>query len=494
MVDDSSNNNRCLVTSLPDSLLLNIASFSDPPAIYSLAQTCSEFHRPSTELSNRHILSPAKDPSPTASHINTQTNIVKNVASRMLIESQIQGLVSVLQRSNASITLNQARQLAKLQVEELKQGRSVLLSGSTLVQAVTGKCFDNFDLDIYCVKESLPALRRLLADHFGLCCQSALPDYEGEDLSFPNFNNAGIHHVETYILPNESTRTLRAASVARRFFRAHMANQAMLQGDTDVPVDHNVDLSYLNKRNEFIYKLQKKYKTYRFPPSFPITLSPKENGPKVVDVIVCKSTPEQTIENFDLEICKCTFDGHKIHIVSRADTFNLRTKADHFTKLGNHYMRYFLEPSASNPISFASNDEVLSRLRSRKVTNDMIMHIMQSFLRAAQMHKCKLPLLGSDNALLSSNTSWMITPRYFLHLHNEIIKRFKRVLKYLQRDIDIPMIDDALRTRLFRRPEIHLTSTAKRRKLNHSFLQHMLTQHMNEEYEDPGEELELYVL
>ena len=78
----------------------------------------------------------------------------------------IVGLVCALKRSNASLSLEQAQQLARLQMNEKKKGRSVLLAGSTLVQAVTGRRFDNFDLDIYCTRESLPALRRLLTRDF----------------------------------------------------------------------------------------------------------------------------------------------------------------------------------------------------------------------------------------------------------------------------------------------------------------------------------------
>eukprot|EP00986_Skeletonema_menzelii_P013363 scaffold7692_cov121-Skeletonema_menzelii.AAC.1 len=387
------------ITSLPDSLLLNIASFSDPPSMYNLIQTCSDFHRPSSELSSRHFLSsPRTAPRPRVGLSMTKTDAVKNVACRMVKESLVRGLVSVFQRSNACISREQARQLAMLQISESEKGRSVLLSGSTLVQAVTGKRFDNFDLDVYCTKESLTKIRGLLME-FGMVCQSALPYYGDEE---DTLNTSGIHHVETYTLPNESTKILSMASVMRKYFRAKMAMQAAVEGDTtNVWYDRIVDMSYFNKRNECLHKMQRQ-KKYRFPTFFPITASPKGNGQKAIDIIVCKKSPEETIAQFDIEICKCTFDGATFHIIS-PDAFNLRSTASKFTKLGNQYMSYFLQPT---PL-INGTDCAISRLRSHDVTNEMMMHIIQCFLKAATEDNCKLPLLDHENALLNENISWI---------------------------------------------------------------------------------------
>lgn len=435
------------ITSLPDSLLLNIASFSDPPSTYNLIQTCSDFHRPSSELSNHHLLSAPR----TASRVGlsmTITDAVKNVASRLVKESLVRGLVSVLQRSNACVSTEQARQLARLQNGERRKGRSVILSGSTLVQAVTGKRFDNYDLDIYCTKESLPRIRGLLVRQFGMVCQSALPYYGDEENAL---NTTHIHHVETYILPNESTKTLSITGVRRRYFRAKMSQQAAAEGDTDNHWhDAQVDMSYLNKRNECLYKMQR-YTKYKFPRNFPITVSPKGNGPKAIDIIVCKGSPEETIDQFDIEICKCTFDGATFHIIS-PDAFHLRSTASKFSKLGNQYMSYYLQPIPIITGAYCT----ISRMRSRDITNHMMMHIIQCFLKAATKDNCDLPLLDDENNLLNENISWKITPRYFLKLHNQIVTQLKRVVKYLRRGIDV-QIDGAIKSRFL--PELYAAQT-----------------------------------
>lgn len=483
----TSDNSLCLMTHLPDSVLLNISSYTSPTDVYNLAQTCSEFHRPSTELSNRHILSPEKEcstitifPSSVAStqmQVEVEESMTlqqqvgrkrkwngldrmkrlppppppalnldvapSNVAKRMLKESLIRGLVSVLKNSNASISMEQAKQLAEFQIDERKKGRSVLISGSTMVQTVTGNRFDNYDLDIYCSKESLPKLRTLLSKQFGMVCQSALPWY-GD--TTPTFRSADIHHVESYIIPNESTTTSSVASVKRRYWRAKMAQLAAFEGETNEPWhDANVDMSYINKRNEHIYDMQR-HAGYRFPRKFPITLSPKGNGPKAIDIIVCKSSPQKTIDQFDIEICKCTFDGDQFEIPSYLDTFNLRTTVDEFTQLLNHYTAYFFVGK------LALTTEPI-HIPYRGVPNNLVMHIIQCFLKVATEHDCKLPLLESDNAMLNDNTAWRITPLYFLKLHNNLMRHLQRVMKYVERGIDVTMIDDAVKARFLKPTE-----------------------------------------
>ena len=487
------------ISSLPDSLLLDISSYSSPPDVYNLVQTCSAFHRPSVEISDRHILStegytkresracfaslpsnriasqdypsPATDspvdPSPSTTQrpvgVNTEIEMdavmtlhqlnnttktsedersrphiardsppLKNIATRLINQSMIVGLVYALKRSNASLSLEQAQQLARLQINEKKKGRSVLLAGSTLVQVVTGRRFDNFDLDIYCTRESLPALRRLLTRDFGFCCESAFPDYGTDRFTSNPLVCQSIHHVEKYVKNTDTVATWRAADVSTLFFQANMAARA------DPDLLHNNPnmarqlLSQLNWRNECIHKMQR-FKKYRFPPSFPITKKPNGNGPKVIDIIVCNHTPEETIAQFDLEICKTRFDGDKIQINSHIDAFNLRTKVDDFNELTKNYIPCLLEPSPNNPFTNDSNLSPLSPLKEGNVTNKMLLYIMHCFLKTATLNQCNLPNLTSESN--DTNQFWVLTPKYFIHLHNKALRRLDRLKKYRFRGI-----------------------------------------------------------
>src|SRR6056300_1894346 len=81
----TADNSLCLITHLPDSVLLNISSYTCPTDVYNLAQTCSDFHRPSTELSKRHILSPEKE----CSTITTFPSSVANTQMQVEVDESM---------------------------------------------------------------------------------------------------------------------------------------------------------------------------------------------------------------------------------------------------------------------------------------------------------------------------------------------------------------------------------------------------------------------
>lgn len=441
MTNDMLLNDTCMIASLPDSLLLNIASFSDPPAIYNLAHTCKAFHRSSTELSTRHILSAEAD-------YLQMNRTVPNVASRLLKESLLYGFVSALERSNVALSIGQGRKLAQLQLDQLRKGRKVLISGSAVVQAATGKRFGNYDLDIYCTKESVPALREFLLREVGMCCQSVHPCY-GERQGRVYLNETQtIHHVETYIPNSESVSTVDAAAIARRFYRAWNAQQAALGNDINAlpPQAMNVDMSYLNYRNEMVYRMQK-YRRHKFPKDYPFALSPQGSGRKFIELIVCRTNPEEVIEGFDLEICKCKFNGERIQVVSMEETFNSRTKSDDYIKFINCYMPVYLKTLTLRltldltipPIN------VLKTLKADSVSNETMMHIMHCFANTMKTAEksVQLTVLGTEHFnILRCSENYVSIPHYFLALHNKLVTQLNRALKYCKRGIHVPINDE----------------------------------------------------
>ena len=441
----------CFISSLPDSVLLKIACYSAPPDMFSLAQTCSKFHTQTHEITNSHILSPSTSSRFRASTNNT--NLVKNLATRLVKESLVHGLIDVLQRSNASVSTKQAHHLVDLQSAEKEKGRLVLLSGSTLVQTVTGKRFDDFDIDIYCVKESLLPIRKLLVEELGLILQSVFPsyDYEGGRTFFPRLRNdeassnvSNIHHVESYVMHNESTTKSSVASVRRSYSEAVR--------NVDPTGERN---SLINRRNACLHSFQR-LKRFKFDKDFFVTTTPSGNGPKAIDVVVCLGTPQETINHFDLDICKCTFDGDAFRIIS-PDVFSFRTTASKFNELGNRYCKYLLQCSPTN----SSNEEFLTYLQSREVSNEKMMLIMQCFLRAGVEQGCKLPFFGNGNDLMNDNAWGMVTPEYFRKLHNKVVTQLKRIVKYIERGIDVTLVEVEIMTRF-----LTLTRANKRRRVN----------------------------
>jgi hypothetical protein len=444
--DSLVSSNLCLITSLPDSVLVNIASYSAPPDIYNLSQTCKDFHKPSTELSTRHILSPKKVFTPLED--DSHNDAVTNIASKLLNESLLQGLVRVLERSNASISIDQVKKFVKLQMDEMNQGRKVLLSGSAVVQAATGKRFDNYDLDIYCTKKSVPALRALLLSEFGMCCESVVPCYgENQECEYLGIKRS-IHHVETYVFNSKAVKTVGAAKLARRYFRAiNWAQQAGLEEAAQQAVQEETDrfiMSYMSLRNKCLHNFQK-LKHHKFPNDYPFTMSPQGNGRKCIDLIVCRTSPEEALARFDLEICKCNFDGKSLHVVSIQDTFNSRTKSDDYMKFINHYLPSFLNPALEEHRTIlsafaSSHGNALAHLSFSNASNGMMIHIMQCFTGTVELidKRTQLTVLGTETFSL---LDWETHPCYFLALHNKLVKQFIRALKYSKRGIQVPISD-----------------------------------------------------
>ena len=439
--------NLCLITSLSDTALLIIASFCNAPDTYNFAQTCKEFHKPSTEVSTRHFLSP-----PESKPLEySQNNVVTNVASRLIQESLLHGLLRVLKRNNASISIDQAKELIKLQVDEMNKGRKVLLSGSAVVQAATGKQFDNYDLDFYCTRGSVPLFRELMLS-FGYCCQSVLPCYGEDDAYQYPGETQSIHHVETFIPISEAVKTEEIGKIVARYNQARDAHLLLAaEGDEGMP-QQNVDMSFMNFRNMCLSALQR-IKDQKFPKHYPFTMSPKGNRLKCgsIELIVCMTSPEEVLTRFDLDICKCSFDGRRVQVVSIQDTFNSRTKSDRVNFI-NCYMQHFLNPTEHYAM-LKGDINGLDHLVPWHTSNDMMMHIMQCFVNTANCvdHRSNRTVFGTSFpqkfSLLHSNENFELSPRFFLALHNKLIKQFKRALKYSEREIDIP-ISDTL-TRLF---------------------------------------------
>ena len=435
-----------MATSLPDTLLMAVASYLDPPDVYNLAQTCTRFHVSSTELSSKHFLSP-----PQVKPLEfLQNNEVSNLASRLLQESLIQGYTRVIQ---GTMSIDEARRMAKFQVEESSKGRKVLLSGSAAVQAVTGKRFEEFDLDFYANRASVSGFRKLMRD-FGYCCESVSPQYE-------DWGETCIHHVETYI-PCSSTETVAISTLNSSYYRAWNAHVAAEESDDEVP-EELIDMSFLSFRNACLYNVQRDSQL-RFPRDYPVALRPMNSSTGQdnttarnkcksgsIQLIVCRTCPTQVIAKFDMDICKCNFDGKRFHIVSPKDTFNFRTKGGDRMKFMNEYFPNFFRgeyggcfnysPSKTSG-SNALSPVTLNHISDTEVSDEMLLHIIASVVKTAKRvgNNAQLAVLGTDNfRLLYSGSRVDYTPKYFADLHNKQVTLLQRALKYMKRGIDVPI-------------------------------------------------------
>jgi len=440
--------NQCLIANLPDTLLMIIASYLDPPHVYSLAQTCTQFHSHSTELSTRHFLSP-----PQVKPVEyMQNNTVKNLSSRLLQESLIHGFTDVVQTVNAAMSIDEARRIVKFQVDESSKGRKVLLSGSAAVQIVTGKRFQECDLNFFCSRQSASGFRQLMKD-FGYCCESVLhPSSDNADEYY--FQDGHIHHVENFI-PRGDIETVAISTLVSDYYRAWNAQLAAIEADEEVPPEEleHIDMSFLNQRNVDLFKFQRTGSRNRFPRDYPIALNPPNNSARSddansrierkngsVQLVVCWSCPMLAIDKFSMDICKTSFDGKRVHVASINDAFNLETKGDDHLKFLNLYVPCFLSCAET----FGTPNTLTHVSVTGELDVDVLMHIAHCVLKTVKKtDRCtQLTVLGTDAFhLMYSGERVDFAPRYFLDLHNRIVSLLQRALKYFYHGINVPLSD-----------------------------------------------------
>lgn len=439
------------ITSLSDTLLLTIASYLDPPEIYNLAQSCKRFEMPSTELSALHLLSgPQKKPAEIS-----RKYVVKSVASRLIQESLLHGVANVIQRAVNS--LSKGNKIVEFQEKELDLGRKVLLSGSAAVQIATGKRFDNSDLNFYCNRQSVPGFRQLMRD-CGFCCMGIRPSPIPYDTNTPRT----IHHVEIFV-PSSGIETVPMKQVTSEYYRAWNALTAAAENDDEVP-RHLEDPSFdfVNHRNLLLHNFQRY--GLRFPRDYPIALTPQHNFTTrehddindqiggSVQLAVCITCPTQAIRQFDMEICKANFDGRQVRIPSMNHTFNSQTNTGCYMEFINCYVPYFLSDIklylvSPYSITQRSYPIALGNVSDTEVTDEMLIYIMQCAVKTARNvdSQTQLAVLGTNNFRMlygGGDGHLDYTPRYFLGLHNNLMRLLRRALRYIQRGIHVPLSDN----------------------------------------------------
>jgi hypothetical protein len=476
----NSSQHRCMITSLSDTLLLKISSYLHPPEVYRLAQTSKLFHSPSTELSTHRFLS--QSPMKPLKYNQTITNL----SCRLLQESLMQGFFSVVQIGDHAMHITNARRIIEFQQAESSKGRKVLLSGSSAVQAVTGKRFEEFDLDFYASRASVRGFRKLMRE-FGYCCESVYPHYNHTLPHYGDWDQSHIYHVETYI-PCQSTETVAISTLTSNYYRAWNAHLAAEESDDDVPQEL-VDMSFLSYRNACLHKIQKEC-WHRFPRNYPVALTPTNNTTGQdntatrnkcksgsIQLIVCRACPTQVIAKFDMDICKSNFDGNLFHIVSLSDTFNFRTKGDDRMIFLNEYFPHFFQGDIGSCFNYSPSKTsgsntlspvALNHISDTEVSDEMLLHIIASVVKTAKRvdPRTQLTVLGTDNfRLLYSGSCIDYTPKYFAHLHNKQVTLLQRALKYMRRGIDVPLSPGLL----FAVGESYLSSSSDDKDDTYSF-------------------------
>jgi hypothetical protein len=191
----------------------------------------------------------------------------------------------------------------------------VLLSGSLAVQSAIGVSTGH--VDIFCTWDAAPTVRRRLIEHCGMIYCGMDDDYTSEENLQASGVDAGAfsatHHVESY-----------AAQPAVGFHGRYGRN----------PLEYTSDEYYDQAAEWGAEALTPFYGKLSIigmsggsaGGTFPYDFALRNHN--IVQLIVGKQGKKdarELLESFDLEICKCSFDGRSFHFPDPAETFARRT-------------------------------------------------------------------------------------------------------------------------------------------------------------------------
>src|SRR5210317_742987 len=147
------------IARLPHELTKHIAGYLNPGDVVTLIDTmpANEFKSCQTHLRN----------------IGNSPPTYQCLGDALLYESQWYGLIDVLRKQ---LPYESIVALILLQRDLPRSDNYLLLSGSTMVQVLTGKRFDSSDIDLYVNSWGLPEVRELLKS-IGLICHRVTCDY-----------------------------------------------------------------------------------------------------------------------------------------------------------------------------------------------------------------------------------------------------------------------------------------------------------------------------
>mmetsp|Transcript_23335 Transcript_23335/g.53536 ORF Transcript_23335/g.53536 Transcript_23335/m.53536 type:complete len:509 (-) Transcript_23335:213-1739(-) len=339
-----------LIGIVPDCAWENVASFAAPSDCYNIALASKRFFRPVSISSDAPERRGGQKPRRKSKRLKSAGGAPPLLlATRMLRVSLEHNLERVLEHSRSGITLDSLKKLG-----ELPEG-SAVIAGSTMVQACLGVLWGEggektygdgkSDVDIFCSAKAAPAVRSWLVEKSD-CMFVGLKDsaYEcgatSEKMLYAVDTN--IHHVEHWgsIMENvgnneyyhhfgkEGSLPPGVDAKSTEYYKEIVGYGKQCQSSIDEKFEYSLHFTSLGiDLNE----------AYDVKPKSGGDLPYDFHGEGDIDLVVGrlkdksgdkKIAPSDLLSDFDLEICKCSFDGKKFHIADPHNTFSGKTQME----------------------------------------------------------------------------------------------------------------------------------------------------------------------
>ena len=421
-------------TMLIDEVFDLIAQFSSPTDSYNLALTCKRFHQPTTIQSSSEF----------SQRGGNSVNAV--LATRLLRTSLLTSLERILRQGKLGLTSNGFKTFLDL-TRRLPRRNAVVISGSTMVQCVLGEYWDDSDVDIFCSAQAAPEVRTWFIKELNqLFVGGPIGSYDG--ILTDTFLNT-IHHVEHYIhCPQEGAKNPHPGAgeqpppgipiIPLLFSRDEACRKGeRVNEDIAKRIERRPHVTgeedYNNPESAYCIKtLDGTAFPYDDDYEWVKGKWQEERAGKIIDFVVGKDeflSAQDLLESFDLDICKCNFNGDTFTIPDPHRTFARKTVmgSDKLRKFLSGYHKHF-------------DSETANTIKSRPSKKRDRYRLIRKALKRVKFEGILLPspLYGKDSGMRDS-----FRCQQNMALHNYACREVKRLKKYKSRGIIIedPPID-----------------------------------------------------
>ena len=409
-----SQSNKCnLLTFLPDGCSADVAAFLLPFEAYNLCLTSKHFHM--------------------------QRSATSLLSTRVLKSSLLSSLAKVLKHNDTSINLENLASLQRHLTNSGLPANSFFLSGSTIVQACLGVLWEKSpniktDIDIFCSSDAAPIIRSWLVKasatapghhifagaSFGYFDQSHFTVDESPTSHVENFGKftSLAKPPDGTISTDQHQLWLENEALTKNAVRNGGSEHTKhLQGGICVCTHNGDPIPFLSRNTaKDLYRLK---------------IEESIDFEHKVDLVIAKKNCNATdlINNFDLDICRCSFDGSNFFIPDPHNVFKNKKAAE------NPFLSYFFQTVIPCPSSVARSridclkafflpiigdhpqSTTLERIRSLKTTMPYHPFVTYVFLK--------------EN--VDGNTEF--TRAHFIHVF--VQRQVARLAKYRRRGVQI---------------------------------------------------------